>query len=200
MLERVAEADHERRAARARQQRHMPGRAAGLERGAAVTRPVGLEKARRRQILGDEDRVLGAVAAPRRRFRRQRVEHAVAQIGKIARARREGLVVARRVLRDLALEVIGPGAIRRLARGDPGEDRAGQVVVLEQRRLELEDRGRHRLGARGERRELSARLRHRRRERCALLRGRAGNAAHGRVRPGAARSSPTARPREAATP
>ena len=158
----------------------MPGRAACLERGAAVTAPVGLEKARRRQILGGEDGVLGAIAAPRGRARRQRLEHPVAQIGEIAGARREGLVVAFGVLDNLALEHVGPGAIRRRARGDALEDRTGQVIVLEQRDLEFEDRRRHRLGARGERLELGSRLDHCRLERGALFGRHAGHASHGR--------------------
>ena len=163
----VAKADHHRHAAGARQNRDMARRTARHQRDAARARPVDLEKARRGQVVGEDDRFV------RQRRRRltgsgERAAHPVAQIDEIGCARPESVVLGRGIVGDLGVERPPPCARRRRARLDLGECRVRQFLVLEQRQLEFENCGRLALLRSRERRQIGCRSRDRLFQRAAL--------------------------------
>ena len=79
----VAEADEERRAAGSGEESDVAAGAASLDRGAAKAAPVGLQKARRSEVLGHVNGLLAVDCDRALRSRAQGVEHTVAQIRKI---------------------------------------------------------------------------------------------------------------------
>ena len=135
---RRAEPDHHRHAARAGQHGDMARRAAGGQRDAAAEAPVGLEEAGRRDVVAEQD------GARRARFVAaigQRRAAPGADVLEIGGARPEIVVVGNLVADDLGIDGVDPGIVGRGAFGDRREGRLGQRLVVQHRKLELEDRG-----------------------------------------------------------
>ena len=140
LVERGADADQERHAARARQDGHVTRRAACQEGRSAPARPVELQEARGSQVVRDVDSAfLGREQRRLARDGRQSRQHPIAQIRQVARPGGEVLVVRRSIVGDLRLYYRPERAARGLAFVDCPVCRLEQRRVAQELDLEIED-------------------------------------------------------------
>src|SRR5712664_1078649 len=140
LVERGADADQQRHAARARQDGYVARGAASQKRRPAPAGPVELQEPRGSQVVRDVDAALlrrqqGRAAGDRR----ERRQHPIAQIRQIARPRGEVLVVRRSVVGNLRLHYRPESPARRLAFIDRPVRRLEQCRVAQELDLEIED-------------------------------------------------------------
>ena len=136
----VSETDDHRHPSSARERGDVTRRAARLQRDAGAARPVNLQEARRREVVGDENCSVRQHWG-RIRFSRERTGHTVTNIDEIGRPGSEILVVRRLIVRDLCVERPRPCLSGWRPNADFGERGRAQILVLQQRELEFEDLG-----------------------------------------------------------
>ena len=145
------------------------------QREATAGRPVNLQKARRRKIVGTDH---GSARDPERLalFPAQYANDAITQVSQVGGACLQIFVGRGLIFRNLRIERRAPRAVRRRPLADRKEDRIEKILVLQERNLEFENLRSFASGRRGEFGDLTARSLNRTAKREHFLGRRAGHA------------------------